>query len=451
MSFKMACPHCQKALSVNEKALGRTVPCPSCHQPIAIPAEAPQPLTRPPTVPPTPPSGAKPSAPPPRVPEPPIVPGAMTVPVVPGVPRPWPPGMPPIPPDRDQTSALPEAGIPGKRRGIPGSRVFGVGKNMKPWVWRSLVGGLILVAVLGVVVLSHVATSPQASSGVGTSPAVPNVPGLDLGDLERTKSWAASETSALAQLEKSGNALRLDDAKNQLQQTFSGCVGKEVSWQFPVVSVTRDNVVLQNRWTLETRMLSMSSPLFLVTCRQDKPRESTFSIGPSVPDLTLAIGTEIARPEAASLSSGDRVTLRAPIEKVELSSGSILVSLGSPVYKGLTRVPAQRASPRSTPETFPSADAGPGACLAGCGGCGALVAFVVGLIVVNILLLVWVARDAKARGMSSIGWLFLIFFFGLIGLIIYIFARPRGAVVPCATCGNKRLQVSAVCPHCGNR
>ena len=89
-----------------------------------------------------------------------------------------------------------------------------------------------------------------------------------------------------------------------------------------------------------------------------------------------------------------------------------------------------------------------GAALAGCGVCSFLI---VGFIVLNIALLVWVARDAKARGMdSSVIWMILVMFTGVIGLIIYIFARPQGNMIQCAHCQNKRLQASAKCPHCGN-
>jgi hypothetical protein len=87
---------------------------------------------------------------------------------------------------------------------------------------------------------------------------------------------------------------------------------------------------------------------------------------------------------------------------------------------------------------------------AACGGCGGLVIFVVALLALNIAILVWVARDAKARGMdSSILWMLLVFFLGLLGLLIYILARPQGTLVPCPNCGNKRLQASVKCPHCG--
>lgn len=82
-----------------------------------------------------------------------------------------------------------------------------------------------------------------------------------------------------------------------------------------------------------------------------------------------------------------------------------------------------------------------------CGGCGSIL---VALVVLSIALLIWVARDAKARGMdSAILWMLLVFFLGVLGLIIYLFARPQGNLVPCPHCGNKRLQASVRCPHCG--
>jgi uncharacterized membrane protein YhaH (DUF805 family) len=88
---------------------------------------------------------------------------------------------------------------------------------------------------------------------------------------------------------------------------------------------------------------------------------------------------------------------------------------------------------------------------AACGCLGFFGFVIIGIIVLNIALLVWVARDAKARGMdSAILWMILVMFTGLIGLIIYLFARPQGNVIACSHCGNKRLQVSAQCPHCGN-
>jgi hypothetical protein len=95
-----------------------------------------------------------------------------------------------------------------------------------------------------------------------------------------------------------------------------------------------------------------------------------------------------------------------------------------------------------------------GACL-GCGACGSCAVFAIvipiALLILHIALLVWVARDAKARGMdSSVGWIFLILLIGVIGLIIYLFSRPQGTLIRCTACGNNRLSVSKTCPHCGN-
>ena len=90
----------------------------------------------------------------------------------------------------------------------------------------------------------------------------------------------------------------------------------------------------------------------------------------------------------------------------------------------------------------------------GAAGCGCLVfmlLFFLGIAALHIVILVWVARDAKARGMDSpVLWLLVVIFTGVIGLIVYIFARPQGNLVACPQCKNKRLQASAKCPHCGN-
>jgi hypothetical protein len=93
----------------------------------------------------------------------------------------------------------------------------------------------------------------------------------------------------------------------------------------------------------------------------------------------------------------------------------------------------------------------PAAGIAGCAACGGGFIFViVALIALNVAILVWVARDAKARGLdNSILWMVLVFFTGLIGLIIYILARPQGNLVECPNCHNKKLQAAVRCPHCG--
>lgn len=87
-----------------------------------------------------------------------------------------------------------------------------------------------------------------------------------------------------------------------------------------------------------------------------------------------------------------------------------------------------------------------------CGaGCGILLLVPVALLALNIALLIWVARDAKSRGMdSAVSWMALVMFTGPIGLIIYIMSRPQGNLTLCEECGNRRLQASKRCPHCGN-
>lgn len=89
---------------------------------------------------------------------------------------------------------------------------------------------------------------------------------------------------------------------------------------------------------------------------------------------------------------------------------------------------------------------------AGCAACGGTFLFlIVAFIALNVAILVWVARDAKSRGMDSAAlWMLLVMFTGFIGLIIYLFSRPQGNLIQCTHCQNKRLQVSAKCPHCGN-
>jgi hypothetical protein len=88
--------------------------------------------------------------------------------------------------------------------------------------------------------------------------------------------------------------------------------------------------------------------------------------------------------------------------------------------------------------------------LASCGCCGTFIFIPIAMLALSVALLVWVARDAKARGMdSAVLWMLVVFFLNVIGLVIYLFSRPQGNTVPCPNCGNQRLQASVKCPHCG--
>lgn len=81
-------------------------------------------------------------------------------------------------------------------------------------------------------------------------------------------------------------------------------------------------------------------------------------------------------------------------------------------------------------------------------GCGILPC-ILGL-AIQIAIAVWVYRDAKARGMENAMLLtILTVFTGLLGLLIYVLMRPKGNLVPCPHCQQKRLEGSATCPNCG--
>ncbi len=112
-------------------------------------------------------------------------------------------------------------------------------------------------------------------------------------------------------------------------------------------------------------------------------------------------------------------------------------------------VPAIASAQSANQPTPEDQQAAACATCAGMGGVFIVIPLI--LFVINIAILVWVARDAKARGMdSAVLWMILVFFLGPIGLVIFLFSRPQGNVIQCGHCGNKRLQASAQCPHCNN-
>jgi hypothetical protein len=77
-----------------------------------------------------------------------------------------------------------------------------------------------------------------------------------------------------------------------------------------------------------------------------------------------------------------------------------------------------------------------------------LAAVVIAYLVALILLLAWVARDAKARGDTGVVWLLVVFLFSWVGLLVYLASRTAGQKVPCRRCGNPKLERLLVCPHC---
>jgi hypothetical protein len=96
--------------------------------------------------------------------------------------------------------------------------------------------------------------------------------------------------------------------------------------------------------------------------------------------------------------------------------------------------------------------AGDAEACAACGACvSGLIMIPLVILALNIVLLVWVARDAKARGMdNAVLWMILVMVTSIFGFIIYMFSRPQGNLIQCQHCSNKRLQASAKCPHCSN-
>lgn len=102
----------------------------------------------------------------------------------------------------------------------------------------------------------------------------------------------------------------------------------------------------------------------------------------------------------------------------------------------------------SAQDSTPGEAAGAAGALIGgtCGCIGGLIG-----LAIWIFLVVYVYKDAKARGMDNAVLLTIVTAItGLLGLIIYLLMRPKGNLVPCPSCQKKRLEGSAKCPHCGN-
>lgn len=98
----------------------------------------------------------------------------------------------------------------------------------------------------------------------------------------------------------------------------------------------------------------------------------------------------------------------------------------------------------ASPDAATSAAAGLAAL--GCGVLPCIVGFAIA-----IVLAIWVYKDAKARGMDNALLLTIVTAVtGLLGLVIYLLMRPKGVLVACPSCGQKRLEGSTKCPHCGN-
>jgi DNA-directed RNA polymerase subunit RPC12/RpoP len=81
---------------------------------------------------------------------------------------------------------------------------------------------------------------------------------------------------------------------------------------------------------------------------------------------------------------------------------------------------------------------------------GLICSFGVAYMTLLVLLLAWVARDARARSVDGGAvWVLVIFLTGPVGFLVYLASRPQGMLVACSRCGNKRLIAATMCPHCG--
>lgn len=66
----------------------------------------------------------------------------------------------------------------------------------------------------------------------------------------------------------------------------------------------------------------------------------------------------------------------------------------------------------------------------------------------------FVYKDANARGMSGGLWAIVVFFLGIVGIIIYVLVRKgekKEETRTCLGCGRQIPLTFNVCPHCGKK
>lgn len=84
------------------------------------------------------------------------------------------------------------------------------------------------------------------------------------------------------------------------------------------------------------------------------------------------------------------------------------------------------------------------------------------LLVLWIIVIVWVYRDAERRGMNGVVWALLVLIGNLIGLLIYLIVRTDSVPAPpvqrispaatlCPSCQKSVGADFAFCPHCGTQ
>lgn len=63
---------------------------------------------------------------------------------------------------------------------------------------------------------------------------------------------------------------------------------------------------------------------------------------------------------------------------------------------------------------------------------------------------IWVYNDANERGTSGCLWVLIVFWLGILGLVIYLVVRPKSRLHPCINCGYERSTDQPFCPNCGH-
>ena len=85
--------------------------------------------------------------------------------------------------------------------------------------------------------------------------------------------------------------------------------------------------------------------------------------------------------------------------------------------------------------------------------------FIALFLAVGILLLVWVYRDAKSRGLDGALWLLIVLVGNILGLIAYLIVREdrmretvaREGRKYCSQCGHQISQDAKYCENCGKQ
>ena len=77
--------------------------------------------------------------------------------------------------------------------------------------------------------------------------------------------------------------------------------------------------------------------------------------------------------------------------------------------------------------------------------------------IIWIILAIWVYKDAEKRGKSGVLWFIIVFFLGIIGLIVWLVVRPpiggekATSDRKCPNCGRPIPMDARACPYCAKK